>query len=132
MDTSSTITSTTGDVTFSAPVDEGGAAGTHTLTAVADSGTVTFSGGAGSTTQLGGLTVTADTLVLAAGNFYTDSAGGGTANVDFSNVDTVTLTGDVTIDTENGDDSAAGDVLFKPTGTINGTTASTEYLALGI
>ena len=108
----STVTSTSGDVTFT-----GAITGANTLAVSAANGTATFSSTVGAATQLISLTVAADILNLA-GNISTD--GGATADVNFTAVDDVVLTGNVIIDTETGGNAVGGDILFKTTGTVTG------------
>ncbi|MCF7893608.1 MAG: filamentous hemagglutinin N-terminal domain-containing protein [Candidatus Omnitrophica bacterium] len=123
LDGDSTVTATSGNVAFDSTVG-----GAQSLTVSSASGTTTFSSTIGVVTdELTALTVSAN-IANIGGNIFTD--GGATADVDFTGTNTVVLTTDVTIDTETGDGTAAGDVLFKPAGTINGTTASTEFLAI--
>jgi trimeric autotransporter adhesin len=117
LDGDSTVTSTSGDITFSSTIDSTGTTRALTLNADAE-GTITLGDALGTGFALKSLTVSAGTLNIAS-NISTD-AGAVSGTVDFSEVNAVVLTGNVIIDTENGDNSIGGDVTFKADGTING------------
>ena len=115
LDGDSTIESEQGDVTFDQDVSEDVGGSNRNLRVEAELGEVTFSStvGAGAE-QLLSLTVEAIEAILN-DNIFTDGG-----NVDFQYTEDVTLTNNVTIDTEDGDDANAGDILFGADTWING------------
>ena len=129
----SIITSVDGDITFLETITAA-AAGTQDLEVNATDGTVLFDAGAGTGGgEMGDIDVNAARAQLG-GNISTDSG-----TVDFRDTPLVVLldldltagtVDTVTIDTEAGNDSSAGSVLFSLNGNVDGTVDGFQALVI--
>jgi len=110
---SSTVTTNIGAITFVAV--DATTPGLETLSVNAGTASVAL-GAVGATTPLASLTVTTSGTTTLSGNISTDSG-----PINFAAATSVQLTGAGTIvlDTETGDNSAAGAVLFAAAGTVD-------------
>ena len=112
-----TITCSNGGITFSNTID-GSTAGTQSLTLVAGTGTVTFSGAVGTTTPLTNITFTSASLIQIGANITVTGAN----TLTFQ--DPVVLTAASTISNNN----SSGAIQFSST--INSTTGTPYALTI--